>query len=68
MDDHPKLWIRENDVWLRDLFGKLQNSPESVTTKDFLKPVFKWLKYGSKQFAPELAFKFADWMVHIRYC
>jgi pentatricopeptide repeat protein len=37
-----------------------------VETRDFLRPIFKWLKYGNKHYNPEKAFQYVEWMITIR--
>ena len=37
-----------------------------VETRDFLRPIFKWLKQGGKYFNPEKVFLYIEWMIQIR--
>ena len=46
------------------LFQKLKSS--KVETKEFLRPVFKWMKQGGRNYNPERAFLFVEWMIMIR--
>ena len=39
----------------------------AIQTKEFLRPIFRWMKHGSKHFDPEKAFQFSEWMVQLRY-
>jgi hypothetical protein len=64
---YPFGWMQPPDTLLADLISKLESDPSSVTTKDCLKPVFKWLKFGCKHYAPEKSFQFAEWIVQLRY-
>lgn len=37
-----------------------------VETRDFLRPIFKWLKAGNKHYNPDKAFLYVEWMIEIR--
>ena len=54
------------DPLLSELIAKAKQNPNAATTKDFLRPVFKWLKFGCKHYAPEKAFQLAEWVVALR--
>ena len=39
---------------------------EPVPTKEFLRPIFKWMKFSGRYYDPEKAFQFIEWLVLIR--
>lgn len=55
-----------SDPLLSELVAKATESPNAATTKDFLRPVFKWLKFGCKHYAPEKAFQLSEWVLALR--
>ena len=59
-------WIEPSDALLSDIFKKVAGGLCQVETKDFLRPIFKWLKAGGKHYNSEKAFSFADWVVMLR--
>lgn len=57
------------EVWLRDaltaaLLERLQ-SGAVVESREYLKPIFRWMKPAGKSYNVNKAFDFADWMIHI---
>ncbi|TMW62645.1 hypothetical protein Poli38472_005263 [Pythium oligandrum] len=63
-----KRWAWESDALTKDIVHVLQNG-EACDTRDFLKPLFKWMKAGVRKHGQtdktlvEKAFAFVDWMV-----
>jgi hypothetical protein len=53
-------WGREE--LCKGLLCRLQSNDASVETRDFLKPIFKWTKFGNRNYDVEKAFCFAEWM------
>jgi hypothetical protein len=42
------------------------SSGGAITTKDFLRPVFRWMKARNQHYNPDKAFEFAHWVVTLR--
>ena len=54
-----------NDEYLtKDLISRLQGS-DTVDSREFLRPIFKWTKANTKNFNIEKAFEFAKYMVKL---
>ena len=53
-----------SDPLCRPIIDTLKSG--KIETREFLRPVFKWMKQGGKNYDPERAFLYVDWMISLR--
>lgn len=54
------------DELTKALISRLQNSNVGVETREFLGPIYKWTKVGSKLYSIAKAFAFTKWMIQLK--
>jgi hypothetical protein len=62
--------FNDREVWLADplsaaLLERLQTDGCVVESREYLKPIFRWMKAGGKAYNANRAFDFAEWITRI---
>mmetsp|Transcript_28704 Transcript_28704/g.48430 ORF Transcript_28704/g.48430 Transcript_28704/m.48430 type:complete len:719 (-) Transcript_28704:2133-4289(-) len=58
-------WLNDPNNSCADLVQRLK-AGGTVESRDFLRPIFKWLKHSSRHFDASKAFSFLEWMTSLR--
>ena len=61
----PQDFLWECDLFVKPLIIRLKTE-NNIESKDFLKPIFRWLKQSGSYYNPEKAFMFINWMINLQ--